>query len=42
MWYLGNGPNVTVTARGVVQDTFSFLVIYNYVIPISLYVTLGE
>ncbi|XP_050716966.1 phospholipid-transporting ATPase IF-like [Eriocheir sinensis] len=40
MWYLGKNPNATVTARGVVQDTFSFLVIYNYVIPISLYVTL--
>ncbi|KAK3884823.1 hypothetical protein Pcinc_010929 [Petrolisthes cinctipes] len=40
MWYLGLPPNITATAEDVVQDTFSFLVIYNYIIPISLYVTL--
>lgn len=28
--------------RSVVQDMSSFLVIYNYIIPISLYVTIGK
>lgn len=42
MWYLGLPPNITANAEEVVQDTFSFLVIYNYIIPISLYVTLGK
>ena len=26
----------------MLQDVFSFLVVFNYIIPISLYVTLGE
>lgn len=28
--------------RDVLQDVFSFLVVFNYIIPISLYVTLGS
>lgn len=41
MWYLGYTP-VSVDASDVAKDTFSFLIIFNYIIPISLYVTLGE
>ncbi|XP_063858808.1 phospholipid-transporting ATPase IF-like isoform X2 [Scylla paramamosain] len=40
MWYLPVSANSEVAVKDIVQDTFSFLVIYNYVIPISLYVTL--
>ncbi|XP_071540026.1 phospholipid-transporting ATPase IF-like [Panulirus ornatus] len=40
MWYLGIPVDMTVTARDIVQDSFSFLIIFNYIIPISLYVTL--
>ncbi|XP_045609481.2 LOW QUALITY PROTEIN: phospholipid-transporting ATPase IF [Procambarus clarkii] len=40
MWYLGLPANYTLTSRDVIQDSFSFLVIFNYIIPISLYVTL--
>lgn len=43
MWYLGPQSNVTetaVTAKDVYQDSVSFLVIFSYIIPVSLYVTL--
>ncbi|KAK7079306.1 putative phospholipid-transporting ATPase IF [Halocaridina rubra] len=42
MWYIPNKnfTDIGATPKGVIQDTFSFLVIYNYIIPISLYVTL--
>jgi len=36
------GPQDPITAGGVVQDVLSFLILYNYIIPISLYVTVGE
>ncbi|XP_064088373.1 LOW QUALITY PROTEIN: phospholipid-transporting ATPase IF-like [Macrobrachium nipponense] len=42
MWYMEN-KNYTgngTTVNEVFQDVFSFLIIFNYVIPISLYVTL--
>ncbi|XP_076046223.1 phospholipid-transporting ATPase IF-like isoform X2 [Oratosquilla oratoria] len=39
MKYLGPAEEV-VTPKHVIRDGFSFLVIFNYVIPISLYVTL--
>lgn len=39
-WYLPVSTEEDVAVKEIVQDTFSFLVIYNYVIPISLYVTL--
>ncbi|XP_063587214.1 phospholipid-transporting ATPase IF-like isoform X2 [Penaeus indicus] len=42
-WYFHlheENSTLTVTARDVVQDSFSFLVLFNYIIPISLYVTL--
>ncbi|XP_047469990.1 phospholipid-transporting ATPase IF-like [Penaeus chinensis] len=42
-WYFQlreENSTLTVTARDVVQDSFSFLVLFNYIIPISLYVTL--
>ncbi|CAB4067331.1 E7.6.2.1 [Lepeophtheirus salmonis] len=37
-WYLG--PSVVVNIYQVIQDSLSFLVLFNYVVPISLYVTL--
>nr|XP_053653910.1 phospholipid-transporting ATPase IF-like isoform X2 [Cherax quadricarinatus] len=40
MWYLGVPDNTTSTTSDVIQDSSSFLVIFNYIIPISLYVTL--
>ncbi|XP_055342476.1 phospholipid-transporting ATPase IF-like [Paramacrobiotus metropolitanus] len=41
-WYspLPQDPETRVTAKGVIQDVFAFLVLFNYIIPISLYVTL--
>ncbi|XP_042878541.1 phospholipid-transporting ATPase IF-like [Penaeus japonicus] len=42
-WYFHRreeNETLTITARDVVQDSFSFLVLFNYIIPISLYVTL--
>lgn len=38
-WYLND--NHTAPVRDVLQDVFSFLIVFNYIIPISLYVTLG-
>ncbi|KAK2705448.1 hypothetical protein QYM36_015736, partial [Artemia franciscana] len=38
VWYIQ--PELEITASLVYQDMASFLVIYNYVIPISLYVTI--
>nr|XP_045609485.1 phospholipid-transporting ATPase IF-like isoform X2 [Procambarus clarkii] len=40
MWYVGQTNNGTVTFDDVYQDIFSFLIIFSYIIPISLYVTL--
>ncbi|XP_071540028.1 phospholipid-transporting ATPase IF-like isoform X2 [Panulirus ornatus] len=40
MWYLDLPTNETITAADVYQDGVSFLVIFSYIIPISLYVTL--
>ncbi len=37
-WYLGK--KIDLTALGVAQDSLSFLVLFNYIVPISLYVTL--
>ncbi|XP_032795610.1 phospholipid-transporting ATPase IF-like isoform X1 [Daphnia magna] len=37
-WYLN--ANHSAPVRDVLQDVFSFLVVFNYIIPISLYVTL--
>jgi phospholipid-translocating ATPase len=39
-WYLN--ANHSAPVRDVLQDVFSFLVVFNYIIPISLYVTLGK
>ena len=39
-FYLGKLPDTSVGT--VLQDMASFLIIFNYVIPISLYVTLGK
>jgi magnesium-transporting ATPase (P-type) len=36
------GPRNTIDVSTVVQDLFSFVILYNYIIPISLYVTIGE
>jgi hypothetical protein len=38
--YLGQRNDIDVSA--VLQDLFSFVILYNYIIPISLYVTIGE
>ena len=38
-WYLDEEP-IKLSFSQVAQDTLSFLVLYNYIIPISLYVTL--
>lgn len=38
IWYLD--INMTVSATTVIQDLLAFLVILNYIIPISLYVTI--
>ncbi len=35
------GPDKPSTFGGVLTDLSSFMVIFNYIIPISLYVTLG-
>ena len=37
-WYLGQ--KIELKALNIAQDALSFLVLYNYIIPISLYVTL--
>jgi len=37
-WYMGE--KLRLTPLQVIEDFFSYLVIYNYIIPISLYVTL--
>lgn len=39
-WYLNASHSAPM--RDVLQDIFSFLVVFNYIIPISLYVTLGK
>ena len=38
-WYLSN-ERQSLNAKTIFQDSLSFLVLYNYIIPISLYVTL--
>ena len=38
-WYL-NTERIKLNAMQIFQDAMSFLVLYNYIIPISLYVTL--
>lgn len=38
-WYIGD-DNIERTAKQIAQDVLSFLVLFNYIIPISLYVTL--
>ena len=38
-WYIGD-ENIEHTAKQIAQDVLSFLVLFNYIIPISLYVTL--
>ena len=38
-WYLNN-VRQKLNASTIFQDSLSFLVLYNYIIPISLYVTL--
>ncbi len=35
------GEPLDITASGVFQDLAAFLILFSYVIPISLYVTLG-
>ena len=41
-WYMGSWTvKVAPGAQEVLQDVFSFLIVFNYIIPISLYVTLG-
>ncbi|KAG8232436.1 hypothetical protein J437_LFUL012866 [Ladona fulva] len=35
-----NEPKRKITPGSVVQDVFSFIILYNYLIPISLYVTI--
>ncbi|GLG92826.1 Phospholipid-transporting ATPase [Gryllus bimaculatus] len=37
-WYLGDV--FTVSSLTVINDLFSFVILYNYIIPISLYVTI--
>ena len=39
-WYLHTNDGGPVSS--VLQDVFSFVIIFNYIIPISLYVTLGK
>lgn len=36
------GPRNSIRVTTVMQDFFSFVILYNYIIPISLYVTIGE
>jgi hypothetical protein len=38
--YLGRQSDLD--ASKVIQDLLSFVILYNYIIPISLYVTVGE
>jgi magnesium-transporting ATPase (P-type) len=38
--YLGQRNDIDFSA--VLQDLFSFVILYNYIIPISLYVTIGK
>jgi hypothetical protein len=38
--YLGPGPSMPPAFADVIQDTFSFLLLYYYIIPMSLYVTI--
>lgn len=45
MWYLGLDPDTepdTVNFQTFIQDSFSFFILYSYLIPISLYVSLGK
>ena len=37
-WYLAH--KIELSALGVAQDSLSFMVLFNYIVPISLYVTL--
>ncbi|KAB7494661.1 putative phospholipid-transporting ATPase IF [Armadillidium nasatum] len=39
MWYLGP-TNSSTSAKSVFEDGFSFFILFSYIIPISLYVTL--
>ncbi|KAL4705339.1 hypothetical protein ACJJTC_006825 [Scirpophaga incertulas] len=38
--YLGPGSSTSLRVSGVLQDMFSFLLLYYYIIPMSLYVTI--
>ncbi|XP_034826885.1 phospholipid-transporting ATPase IF-like isoform X4 [Maniola hyperantus] len=38
--YLGNRPEDTFEIKNILQDLFSFLLLYYYIIPMSLYVTI--
>ena len=38
-WYLSEKPQAA-SGKQILQDSLSFMVLYNYIIPISLYVTI--
>lgn len=38
--YIGDSESLSFST--LVDDFFGFLVLYNYIVPISLYVTIGE
>ena len=43
MWYLGDIDLAeTATFKQILQDAFSYFILFSYIIPISLYVTLGK
>lgn len=38
--YLGPSPKINFST--LIADIFSFLILFNYIVPISLHVTVGE
>lgn len=41
-WEFYLGYRETITFHSLVTDFLSFTILYNYIIPISLYVTIGK
>lgn len=41
-WDSYMGPRPEITFSSVVTDILSFLILFNYIVPISLYVTVGK
>lgn len=41
-WVSYLGPSNPVTFSSLLNDCLNFMVLYNYIVPISLYVTIGE